>query len=320
MKNILKIFSFCIGLSLLFTSCKEDEKLIFESITDNTITGGGLRTINIISPTIDLNDIANSSYEVEVEEWDAMDGGLLESVDVFVQFFDNSPNNGDSSAGELLLKTIPASAFSNGPSNLPRTIINVGGQEAADLFGLDVSSEIDGGDIFSIRLGLNLTDGTVYTSTNLEGNITGVFFNSPFLYPANVVCEYDSSIFTGQYQLEFISGTFTAFGGSDAYASGQVTITANSGTQRVVQNATYLPSLGPFGVSITFDLICGRMIVPLQNVGSIGCANNIQMQSGTNVATFNPDDDSEFFLIFNDEVTSDCGVPSYEVVLRFTKL
>ena len=320
MKNILKILSLCATVFVLITSCKEDDKLIFESITDITTTAGGLRTINIISPTINLSDITNSSYEVEVEEWDDQDGGLLESVDVFVQFFDNTPNNGDSSEGELLLKTVPASAFSNGPSNLPRTTIKVEGQEAVELFGLDVATEIDGGDIFSIRLSLNLTNGTVYTSTNLEGNITGVFFNSPFLYPANVVCEYDASIFTGQYQLDFVSGTFSAFGGSDAYGSGPVTITANSGTQRVVQNATYLPSLGAFGVPITFDLICGRMIVPLQNVVGVACVNNIQMQTGTNAATFDPEDDSEFFLIFNDEVTSDCGVPSYEVVLKFTKL
>jgi len=320
MKNTIKILSLFTTMLAMVTSCKEDDKLIFEGITDDAITGGGLRTINIISPTINLSDIANSSYEMEVEEWDDKDGELLESVDVFVQFFDNTPDNGDSSEGELLLRTIPASAFSIGPSKLPRTTIKVQGQEAADLFGLDASTEIDGGDIFSIRLSLNLTNGSVYTSTNLEGNITGVFFNSPFLYPANVVCEYDSSIFTGQYQMEFISGTFTAFGGSDAYANGPVTITANSGTQRVIQNATYLPSLGPFSVPITFDLICGRMIVPLQNVGPVGCTSNIQMQSGTNVATFDPADDGEFSLIFNDEVTSDCGVPTYEVVLKFTKL
>ncbi len=319
MKNSF-IYFILIAIAALW-GCEDEDKLPFEIITNEAGTAGGLRTINIISPTIDLNDIANSEFSVEVEEWDDQDGGLLESVDVFVQFQDNTPDNGDSSAAEALISNVPASAFAvNGTSGLPRAVITVPAQDAIGQLGLDIASDIDGGDIFRFRLALNLTDGSVFSSGNLEGNITGVFFNSPFSYPANVVCNLDASVFTGTYQLEFISGTFASFGGSDAYADGMVTITANSGTQRVVNGASYLPSLGPFTVPITFDLVCGRLIVPLQNVGTVGCSGNIQMATGTNQATFNPMDDSEFMLIFDDEVTSDCGTPTYEVVLRFTKI
>ncbi|MEX0289067.1 MAG: hypothetical protein AB3N14_08130 [Flavobacteriaceae bacterium] len=319
MKNLFKLLFYSVIVILI--GCEDEEKLPFETITTQAGTAGGLRTINVISPTIDLNDITNSEFSVEVEEWDDQDGGLLESVDVFVQFQDNTPDNGNSAVAENLISNVPASAFSvNSTSGLPRTTITVTAQEAIDLLGLDPSTDIDGGDIFRFRLALKLSDGSVFSSGNLEGNITGVFFNSPFTYPANVVCNLDQSVFTGTYQMDFISGTFTSFGGSDAYASGQVTITANSGTQRVVQSAQYLPSLGPFSVPITFDLVCGRLIVPLQNVGTVGCTNNIQMATGVNQATFDPTDDSEFMLIFDDEVTSDCGTPTYEVILRFTKL
>ncbi len=320
MKNSFK-YIMLIALAV-FWSCEDEDKLPFERITREAPTAGGLRTINIISPTIDLLDIANSEFSVEVEEWDDQDGGLLESVDVFVQFQDQTPDNGDSSAPEVLISNIPASTFSvNGTSGLPRATITVPAQDAVAILGLDITSDIDGGDIFRFRLALNLTDGSVFSSGNLEGNITGVFFSSPFSYPANVVCNIeDTTIFTGDYQLEFISGTFDAFGGSDAYASGPVTITANSGTQRVVQNVQYLPSLGPFSGQLIFDLVCGRTVVPEQ-MAPAGCGPGIVQQSGTeNLGRFDINDDSEFTVIFNDETTSACGATPYEVVLRFTKM
>ena len=311
---------FFIIIIATISSCKEDDKLIFEEITDNVGTAGGLRTIEVISPSIDLNDLANSRFEVEVEEWDDEDGNLLDNVDVFVEFQDFTPDNGDSSKSEVLFNTIEKSEFTDGPDGLPRTTISVSASSLISLFGLDPSADIDGGDVFRIRLSLNLTDGSIFSSDNLEGNITGVFFNSPFSYPANVVCELDESLFSGTYNMEFVSGTFSAgFGTSDAYSSGEVNIIANSGTQRVVQNTIYLPAFGGFAGSITFDLVCGRIIVPNQTAAA-ACTTSIQQASGENVATFDPTNDSEFLLIFNDELTSDCGAPTYEVILRFTKV
>ena len=318
MKTIIK--TLLITYIVLLSGCVEDEKLPFERITEAADTAGGLRTISLISPSIDLNDITNAEFAVEVEEWDDQDGGLLESVDVFVQFQDFTPDNGDSSVPEQMFKTIPNADFTrNATTNLPRTIIRASAQEAIDLLGLDPTVDIDGGDIFRFRLSLNLSDGSVFSSGNLEGNVTGVFFSSPFSYPANVVCNLDASLFAGNYQMEFVSGTFNApFGSSNAYADAQVTITANSGTQRVVQNAPYIPAFGPFLGPITFDLVCGKIVVPTQSAPA-SCSTSIVQQSGTNTATFDPSDDSEFFLIFDDEVTGDCGAPTYEVGSKIHK-
>ncbi|WP_350292575.1 hypothetical protein [uncultured Croceitalea sp.] len=321
MKKITKVLLLpC--LLLILIGCEQEEKFPFERITDNLGTAGGLRTIDLISPSIDLNNISESEFAVEVEVWDNEDGGLLESVDVFASFADNTPDNGSNDKEEALIKTIPSSAFTiNSLSGLPRTIITATAPELNQILELDPANEIDGGDSFRIRLSLNLTDGGVFSSGNLEGNITGPFFNSPFSYPANVVCELDPSVFSGEYQMELVSGEFVApFGNSPAYADGVVTITANSGTQRVVQNAVYIPSFGGgFPGPLTFDLICGRIIVPNQGAPA-SCVTSIFRESGTNVSTFDPSDDSEFLVIFNDELTSDCGVPTYEVILRFTKL
>lgn len=313
MKNVIKIYSLC--LLVLFISCKDDDKLPLEAITDKVGKAGGLRTINIISPTIDLNDIANSQFSVEVEEWDAEDGALLESVDVFVQFQDFTEANGESSKPEVLIGNVPASVFTvDDSSGLPRTTVAVSAQEAIDLLGLDPATEIDGGDIFRVRLSLKLTDGSVFSSNNLEGNIAGVFFNSPFSYPANVVCNLDESLFSGSYQMEFISGS-GGFG--DSFADEQVVLTANSGTQRTAQ-VTWLPGGGP--QNLTFDLVCGRINVPLYSTG-LGCGGAITWQTVGTQATFDPSNDNEFSIMFNDFVDDGgCGVNSYEVLLRFTKL
>ncbi|RDY57901.1 hypothetical protein [Flagellimonas nanhaiensis] len=318
MKKFFKVTY--LALIAIFFSCTEDEKLTFEKVTDNIGTAGGLRTISLISPTIDLNNIEGSSWTIEVEQWDDQDGDLLQEVVVYAQFQDFTPGNGENNKPEVEVKTISASEFSLGPDGLPRSIIDVPASELISLLGLNTETEIDGGDIFRIRLELILTDGSVFSSGNLEGNITGVFFNSPFSYPANVVCELDESLFAGNYQMEYISGVFDAFGGANAFDDEEVTIVAASSTQRTVAVSTYLTSLGPFTGTLTFDLVCGRILVPNQSLSGAACSTAIVQQSGDNVGTFNPSDDSEFLVIFNDEITSDCGATPYEVVLRFTRI
>ena len=297
MKNIVKLI--IVSMCIIFTACEDEDKLPFETITEEVGTAGGLRTITIISPTIDLNNITGSEFSVEVEEWDDQDGGLLESVDVFVQFQDQTPDNGDSSVSEALIANIPASSFSvSGESGLPRAVISVGAQEAIDLMGLDPSTDIDGGDVFRFRLSLNLTDGSVFSSGNLEGNITGVFFNSPFTYPANVVCDLDSSLFSGLYQMELVSGS----GGFGRFAAdSNVNISAPSGTQRVVDSFTWLPDIGGFSQTLEFNLICGKIIAPNHNTG-LGCGGSIKWETQAISAVFNPADDSSFEIILVDNV------------------
>lgn len=186
MKNILKPIILLLLISIF--GCKDDDKLIFESITDDIKTAGGLRTINLLSPSVNLLDLDNSKFSVEIEEWDAQNGKLLESVDVFVQFQDNTPDNGDSSVSEVNVVNLTAADFIiNNESGLPRTIIDVTALEVVSLLRLNANTDIDGGDVFRFRLQLNLSDGSVFSSGNLEGNITGPFFNSPFSYPIPVV-------------------------------------------------------------------------------------------------------------------------------------
>lgn len=316
--KIIKKFSLIVLALGITLGCEDTDKLQIDNIIANLGDAGGLRTVNPISLSIDLNNLSESEFAVEVEEWDAEDGNLLDFVEVYVQFQDFTPDNGDSAKPEALVSTVTREQFEIYPdSGLPRSLITVSAQEAISILGLDPSTDIDGGDIFFFRLALHLTDGSIFSSTNLEGNVTGVFFNSPFAYPANVVCDLDASLFAGNYQMEFVSGS-GAFGPS--FQDESVEITANSGTQRTL-NVTWLPA----GVTLplTFDLVCGNINVPNQSTG-LACAGGVPAISWQTIetqATFDPANDGVFEVRFNDFVSDGgCGVQTYEVILRFTKM
>jgi len=314
MKIIKKISLIVLVLGLIL-ACEDEDKLQIDNIIENLGDAGGLRTVNPISLSIDLNNISGSEFAVEVEEWDVEDGNLLDFVEVYVQFQDFTPDNGDSARPEALVSTVTKDQFEiASQSGLPRSIISVQAQDAIDILGLNAATDIDGGDIFFFRFVLHLIDGSTFSSTNLEGNITGVFFNSPFAYPANVVCELEETLFAGTYQMEFVSGS-GAFGPS--FQDETVEIMANSGTQRTV-NVTWLPGGG--ALPLTFDLVCGNINVPNQSTG-LGCTRAITWETTGIQATFDPSDDGQFEIRFNDFVDDGgCGVRTYEVVLRFTKI
>jgi len=198
MKNRIKYLT--ISILTMMISCTDEEKLPFETITNNTSTAGGLRGIAILSPNFNFLDF-NSKFSIEVEEWDDQDGNLLEAVDIFVSFQDNSASNGDTSVPEAFVKTVPASSFSIDPkSGLPRSILSLSASEAITALGLDKDNEVLDSDAFRIRFTLKLSDGSEFTSTNLEGNLTGVFFSSPFTYPIQFSCPIDDvSLFQGTY-------------------------------------------------------------------------------------------------------------------------
>ena len=60
--------------------------------------------------------------------------------------------------------------------------------EALSAAGL-VAGEFDGGDTFVFRFVVNLTDGTTWTTTDANTNITGgSFFSSPYQYAVGVAC------------------------------------------------------------------------------------------------------------------------------------
>ncbi|MDB4582824.1 hypothetical protein N9164_06705 [Draconibacterium sp.] len=193
MKNYLnKIFALLVAFSLM-QSCETDDKTI-DDVFNNIERGAVLRTIETPSPTFDFYN-TSSEWIVALEAQDMEDGNLLSEINIFSAFV-----NDGSIGNEVLVKTVSASDFTEGPFGLPRGEISVILQEVLDAGGL-ADGDYDSGDSFNIRLESVLKDGRTFTSTNAAGTITGgSFYSSPFLYSVQFFCALeDASVFNGNY-------------------------------------------------------------------------------------------------------------------------
>lgn len=170
----------------LFFSCTEADNVIDE-VTDGTTRGAVLRTVQVVSNELPIGT-DGAAFAVDLEIQDVENGDLVETMDVFVSFRDNTIAEGgtDFSKAEVAIGTVPRSAFAQGPI-LPRTSYSLGLAAMQSALGL-ADSNVDGGDQFVIRFELVLTDGRTFSRVNNTATITGSFFASPFVYTATVVC------------------------------------------------------------------------------------------------------------------------------------
>ena len=189
MKNYIKtiLLTFMIGF---VSSCEDPDNPIYTVLEDYT-SGAILRTIELESGEFNSYDL-NSFFAATIEEQDAENGALLQSVDVYVGF----------KGAEALIETIQSSAFTTGPFGLPRTRIQVTLQQGINALGLS-SSDYTGGDTMPIRLALNLTDGRVFTSQDAGGALQGSFFNSPYAYNTVIKC-IPNAPQAGTYKVDMI--------------------------------------------------------------------------------------------------------------------
>lgn len=182
-----KLFNLCIvtiASFALLNSCSSDDRVI-DSVLSGVTNGAVLRGDNDTLENTMILDIEPARFFVELEEQDNQDGALLESVDVYVTFEDNSELAGDSSPAttdEVFVSNIPASEFSPGEFGLPVTQLELPLSQLLSLVNLTSDQQIYVNDTFTIRLVLKLTDGREFTVDNTASVLTGGFFNSPFRY------------------------------------------------------------------------------------------------------------------------------------------
>jgi len=317
MKKSKLYLSILSGL-LLLASCDEDDNLT-TNVQEQVGSGAVLRTISLEGGALDVLNLG-ATTTIMVEEQDNQDGDLLESVDVFVSFIDNTPDDVQSPA-EALLTTIPASDFTDGPFGLPRGGFSGTLGEFTSALGL-MPGQFNCGDAINLRLSLNLTDGRVFSADSTTGNISGgAFFSSPFLYNVNIVANLPSdTLYTGMYQLTTEAPGI--FGVAD-YLDGVYNVISTNNTTRVIQGVTTFPAFGGFGpVDLEFQFICGQIIVtPAQSVGA-GC--NAAIQSGpaimNSVYDLENPDDVDFVINFTSDETDDCGGGSVQAAFRLTRI
>ena len=316
MKNYIKHILFLLVTVGLLQSCEDGDKTT-DFVFDNITRGATLRTMNLINGTVNVFDIENSVFEVELEYRDHEEGALLDSYDVYVSFRDNTDDGVDNSKPEVFLKTITRDQMPiNTEFGFPRGVLQITAVESINAVGLS-ADQLNGGDQFVYRLVLKLTDGREFTN-DASGQVTGgSFFSSPFAYNASVVCLFDEpDFFSGTYLLQQVQGQ-AAFGISFA---DQIVEVAPDGINRSCQ-ISYFPGFdlaSPFRM----ELVCGDIIVLPNEVGLSCGGDNIGWTNGTPSATFDQnfvDDDVIDVNVEDFNPDGSCDVGSAQIVLRFTK-
>ena len=324
MKNLFKIAA--LGAVLVFgtTSCEQDSNNTIDQVFDGVTSGAVLRTIAIVSNELPLGS-TDAAFTVEIEEQDAQGGDLLESVDVYLTFADGSADEGDSSAAntdEVFIRNIPASEFSPGPFGLPRTTYSITLPEMLAAVGLTPEA-IFGGDTFTTRMSLNLTDGRVFSVDNAGGIITGGFFASPFQYVTPVVCPVGEEEFLGPYQVTNNTPGVLDFNVFEE--GGIVELYFPEGGTSVDRafDYVYLPDagVGQDPVDFAMQFICNTVVIPPGQNSGLQCSSGLTIGPSPNgdLGTYTTGDDSVVILRFTDNEGSDCGEAPRDVVATLTK-
>ncbi|MDT8414849.1 MAG: hypothetical protein RQ735_05680 [Flavobacteriaceae bacterium] len=223
MKNIKLIVLML--LSLIVVSCEDDDATITQVVQNEVERGAVLRTLDLISSTFNAFD-PTSTFDVIIQEQDIEDGGLMESVDVFLSFQKPGASGFDTVVSERLLENIPASAFTIDEFGLPQTRITLTLQEATSFLGLE-TGDFTGGDRVVVRLALNLTDGRIISFQDAAGNVlSSSFFQSPYRYFVDIAC-----IPLGPVPGDYIFEMVDSYG--DGWNGGFLTVTVDGVSQDI---------------------------------------------------------------------------------------
>ena len=300
---------------LLIGACEDSDK-VFDEITGNETRGAVLRTVNIVSNELPIGD-DTAVFEVELEVQDQENGTLVDNVEIYLGFNDNTENVGPGTdVEEQLYATVNKSEFIVGEFGLPRFTINIPLTDMLSFVGRN-STDITGGDNFPVRFELILNDGRRYTNTDNSGTLTGAFFSSPFLYTPTVICPIPEGAFTGTYTS--VQNTPGLFGATVRDAEVEITTVSNTSRSIAVNLYPQFNGGAGFDDSLGFDLICGDILfIPLDTGLACAGAPTITYAPSENTTTYDVDDDSEFTIIF-DVDGGTCG-GSAEVSVTFTKV
>jgi len=311
MKINYKIFSIIALSSLLLTSCNEGDAVV-DNIVDNTERGAILRTIDLISNELPIG-VADGSFSVELEVQDQEQGTLINTVEVYVGFRDNTDEIGPgTNVDQSLFDTVDKSTFVTGDFGLPRFTYSVTLPEMLAFVGR-TEDDITGGDQFEVRFELVLSDGRRYSFAQNSGTLTGSFFRSPFLYTPTVICPVPEGLYTGTYAL--VQDTPGIFGVT--FEDANVEITATGGTTRTIAVNGY-PQFGGFAFDFPFELICDVNKIVDYDTGVQCAAPTIMYGPAATTTMYDSTDDSTITLIFT-EFGGGCGADA-EVTITLTKV
>lgn len=311
------------ALAFINISCEDEDK--DPAAIDNIDNGAVLTTVAVEGVNFNVFDPSSSDLSVNLLFNDFANNDSMESVDLFVQFIDTTPVNGQVlSLDEVQIGTLTLADFNEIIDGFPANTFILNGQDALDLLGL-TSSDLDGGDLFILRYALNLNDGRTFSSDNVGINVAATSHLAPFRYSTEVFCPIDDATYlTGTYLLEQIAGNdpfFPNYGESFGTQTVEI-INPDGGTNRTF-NFAYFPTAFASDYRMDLSLVCGRINLSTDtNGGNLGCGGGTIQASEDpdNIIFFDLSDDTVIDLTFLD-FTNDagCGTGSTPMTVRLTK-
>lgn len=228
MKRYIKNLMMLSLVTTGFVACESSNKTIddvFADVTRGAVFRSTTPSLEIAAQQFSFSDPSSTittSFEVE----DNAGGALLQDVEVYTTFNDASAGT---SLSEVLVTTLPASAFSPNADGLPAITVSLTLGQLASAAGL-APSQYTGGDSFTIRYALNLTDGRTFSSNNLNSTVSGgSYFRSPFRYTVPLVCPPIPPT-PGTWVINMEDSYGDGWQTTNADAGAGLTVTLNDGT------------------------------------------------------------------------------------------
>lgn len=311
----------------ILLSCADDEPNAIAIVLETVERGAVLRTQEYLSNDFLIDDMS-SLFSVLIEEDDIEDGGLLEAVDIYLQYIGNTPQTSLLSTSKILYKTVEVDQFISGPTGRPAIDIEFTFSEALDIVGLMIQ-DVAVKDQFIVSLDLNLTDGRTFNMDNSSSIIIAydTFFSSPFCYTINVVEPINETAFTGVYRMESILDS--PFDGGTFIDSEIVEVTkGRSNTTRQFDAWHFLHHRGleqkrrwEFNV-VGDETVFGKNQLSSPEGFCTGAAAPLLLGPGDSNGTADPIDDTVFELWFAEGYLGfdgNCGFGTAPSRYRFTK-
>ncbi len=174
----------CALLSLV--SCEEEDKLVQQVLSDFT-SGTFLRTRATAGNPFNAF-VPESPFSVTMEMQTA-DDQVVEVINLYYSFQERQFDDGvDRSVADQLFTTFDPTTFATSERGLPEFTHNSTLGEIAGFLGL-TSADYTGGDAFTYRFEVVLTDGRTFSSGDVSGTTAGsTYYRSPYAYSVNVTC------------------------------------------------------------------------------------------------------------------------------------
>lgn len=167
----LQITMMCLALVSLL-SCENDDNVNTSSIQEQADTGAVVEVVALTNNSLTVGT-AEGSLETTLEYRDGENGSLLDTMTVYITFMDNTENEGDTSSAlvnqEVLFTTVDAASFGTGTNGFPVYDLAISSLEFLAATS-NTTESIAVSDIFSTRFELLLTDGRIFSSSNIGNN------------------------------------------------------------------------------------------------------------------------------------------------------